>query len=182
MLLEVKFYICMILITCYSAKHPMYPASVCPLFVIGRDNNFIEVIVDLQSSAIICKFINRQPNNLKLCSVVYGSGDTCDNLSNYGLGSDTTFTSESVIIHLPVLSQSTRMIYCYVVTASNDTFTAMFTGTFSTGKHSKHGYYIPDVHVCIDLLFLQHAIQLHLVVLRYYLSIKSVIHHCIPWE
>ena len=101
--------------------------------VVGKSNNFVQVIVDLSSSSVICKFINQEANHLKSCTITYGPGENCDNLSNHGLRSDTTSTSDSVVIHLPGLAQARGMVYCYTITASNGTFTAMVMGAFSTG-------------------------------------------------
>ena len=101
--------------------------------LIGTINNFVEVIIDLLSSAVICKFIEDQ-GDMKSCTIAYGPGEACDNLSNHSLSSDSTVISDSVVISLPVLSQSRGMEYCYVVTASNGSFTAMVKGTFSTGN------------------------------------------------
>ena len=92
------------------------------------------MIIDLLSSAVICKFIEDQDDNMKSCTIAYGPGEACDNLAGHGLASDTTVKSESVVINLPVLSQNSGMEYCYVVTASNGSFTAMVKGTFSTGN------------------------------------------------
>ena len=91
------------------------------------------MIVDLLSSAVICKFINQQNNNVKSCTIAYGPGETCSNLSNHGLSSRTTVTPDSVVINLPELSQTDGILYCYLVTASNDSFTAVVEGMFSTG-------------------------------------------------
>ena len=120
-----------------SSFHLLIIISSVLYFLIGTVNNFVQVIIDLLSSAVICKFTEDQGNNIKSCTIIaYGPGEACDNLSSltHGLASDTTVSSDSVVINLPVLSQSSVMEYCYVVTASNDSFTAMVKGTFSTGN------------------------------------------------
>ena len=90
--------------------------------------------VDLLSAAIICQFIDDQGKNMKSCSIAYGpTTEECDNMAIHSRVSNTTFTSDSVVIHLPVLLDSIGMEYCYIATASNGTFTAMMKGTFSTG-------------------------------------------------
>ena len=105
------------------------------LILLGTTNNFIRVIIDLLSAAVVCQFIEDQGNNnCKSCSIAYGPVETCNNVSgNHTLISNTTVTSNSVVINLPILSENIGMLYCYVATASNGTFTAMVKGTFSTG-------------------------------------------------
>lgn len=71
---------------------------------------------------------------MKSCSIAYGPTETCDNTVNHSRISNSTVTSDSVVINLPVLSESIGMEYCYVATASNGTFTAIVKGTFSTGR------------------------------------------------
>ena len=90
--------------------------------------------VDLLSATIVCQFIDDQGKNMKSCSIAYGpTTEECDNMAIHSHVSNTTSTSDSVVINLPVLSESIGMEYCYVATASNGTFTAMVKGTFSTG-------------------------------------------------
>ena len=101
--------------------------------ILGTVNNFVQVTVDLLSSAIVCQFIDDQGENVKSCSIAYGPTEMCDNMVIHSSISNTTVTSDSVVINLPVLSKSIGMEYCYVATASNGTFIAMVKGTFSTG-------------------------------------------------
>ena len=92
------------------------------------------MIIDLLSAAIVCQFIDDQVKNMKSCSIAYGpTTEECDNMAIHSRISNTTFTSDSVVINLPVLSDSIGIEYCYIATASNGTFTAMVKGTFSTG-------------------------------------------------
>ena len=107
---------------------------------LGMTNNFVQVRADLLSAAFFCEFIdnNDQSNNLKSCSIAYGPVENCNRLqfpinhSHVMLG-NTTAVSDSVVINLPVLSESIGKEYCYIVTASNGTFMAIVKGTFSTG-------------------------------------------------
>ena len=106
---------------------------------LGMTNNFVRVRADLLSAAVSCEFIDDdQSNNIKSCSIVYGPVENCNRLqfpinhSHVMLG-NTTATSDSVVINLPVLSESIGKEYCYIVTANNGTFMAIVKGTFSTG-------------------------------------------------
>ena len=107
---------------------------------LGMTNNFVRVRADLLLATIVCEFIDNddQSNNLKSCSIAYGPVENCNRLqlpinhSHIMLG-NTTAASDSVVINLPVLSESIGKEYCYIVTASNGTFTAFVKGTFSTG-------------------------------------------------
>ena len=119
------------------------------------------MVIDLLLSAVICKFIEDHGNNMKSCTIAYGPGEACDNLiSNHSLITDSTVTFDSVVINLPVLSQSRGMEYCYVVTASNGSFTAMVKGTFSTGNYNNiiitSYIYMRPVSYPIDLLLSRH--------------------------
>lgn len=104
--------------------------------LLGTTNNFVQVIIDLLSAAVICQFIEDQGSNIKSCSIAYEPVDTCDNLCvnlSASLIRNTTVASDSVVMNLPVLSESVVKEYCYVATASNGTLTAMVKGSFSTG-------------------------------------------------
>lgn len=73
---------------------------------------------------------------MKSCSIAYGSADyseMCDDMVIHSRIGNTTVISDSVVISLPVLSESIGIEYCYVATVSNGTFTAIAKGTFSTG-------------------------------------------------
>jgi hypothetical protein len=103
-------------------------------FELGTTNNFVQVTIDLLSAAIVCQFIDDHGKNVKSCSIAYGPADAeCDNMVGHSHISNTMITLDSVVINLPVLSESIGMEYCYIATASNGTFTAIVKGTFSTG-------------------------------------------------
>ena len=112
-----------------SLKMKIRSNSISCLFL-GTTNNFVDVIVDLPLSAFVCKFSDHEANTPKTCTVSYGPGESCDDLSRSG---QAAATSESVLVHLPALAQDSGSRYCYVVTASNGSFTAKVTGTFNTG-------------------------------------------------
>ena len=109
------------------------------LLYLGTTNSFVQVIIiDLLSAAIVCKFIEDQGNNVKSCSIAYEPVEMCDNLSvNHSLITNATVTSNSVILNLAILSESIGKEYCYVVTATNGSFTAMVKGIFTTGTVPK---------------------------------------------
>ena len=114
------------------------------LLYLGTTNNFVRVIIDLLSAVVVCKFIEDQGNNMKPCSIAYEPIEMCDDLSvNHNLITNATVTSNSVSLNLPILSESIGKEYCYVVTASNGSFTAMVKGTFTTGMvHKDKASYI----------------------------------------
>ena len=90
---------------------------------------------DLLSAASVCQFNEDQGENVKSCSIAYAPMEMCDNVDTYSRRiSNTTVTLDTVILILPVLSESIGKEYCYVATVSSGTFTATVKGTFNTGN------------------------------------------------
>ena len=74
---------------------------------------------------------------MKSCSIAYAPTEMCDNVGIHSRHiSNTTVTLDTVTLSLPVLSESIGKEYCYVVTASNGTFTATVKGKFNTGNET----------------------------------------------
>ena len=95
---------------------------------IGGINHFVRVDVVLTAKIVVCVFFNQQSNREKLCSIEYGPvGGDCRTSSQASRS-----LSNSVTVGLP-LEQDTEQDYCFSVTASNGTFTAIVEGTFKTG-------------------------------------------------
>ena len=70
---------------------------------------------------------------------MYNQSETCevdDTLRLSQVRQIAQDTSDSVIIGLPFVNglRSDRQSYCFVVNATNGTYTAMIRGTFNTGN------------------------------------------------
>lgn len=93
-------------------------------------NNFVKLKVDLASSSIICEFL-QDSNDTKECSIIYGHGEDCDDLS---LNSQLESSTHKIIrVGLPGLIYHKPSTYCFVATASSASFVATVKGTFRTG-------------------------------------------------
>ena len=123
----------------YVLKHTLF---------IDATNSYVSVRLSLQTSEVICEFLNLQNSDLKICSIVYGPDENCNNLPYRSQSIPTTLSIAVIdLINFPQVQNED--IYCFVVTASNDTFSVMVKGTFSTGIYaSKH---VP-VRICIHNL------------------------------
>ena len=97
-----------------------------------QSNTFISVVFDTVTNSIVCNFKfqtqNTRSSNKKLCRIDYGpEGERCSSYSQ---------TSQSILdmvrIGLP-LQLSPTVQYCFTVTGSNSTHTAIVEGTFTPG-------------------------------------------------
>jgi hypothetical protein len=80
---------------------------------------------DSTGSSISCVFLNQSDTSEKICCVTYGP---CDQKE---LGSDQTCNRDSPYnIQLEVDDRSSQT-YCYIVTASSDTYTVKVEGTLN---------------------------------------------------
>lgn len=103
------------------------------LVLLGISEYFVNVTVEIASSAVICVFHGLRKNHFKTCSVIYGTNKTCglnSLLSTCGKQSAKN-VSNIVIVGLPLLQNDA--VYHYVVTASNGTYRALIQGKFSKG-------------------------------------------------
>lgn len=67
-----------------------------------------------------------------MCSIMFGPDESCNNLPYRSQSSPTTLSTAIIdLITFPQLLNED--VYCFIVTASDDTFIAMVKGTFSTG-------------------------------------------------
>ena len=104
-------------------------------------NEFVTVTIDLMSAAVICNFQQSTSSSAtKTCSIVYNQSETCevdDTLRLSQVRQIAQDTSDSVTIGLPFVSRlsGARQSYCFVVNATNGTYTAMIRGTFNTGNN-----------------------------------------------
>ena len=95
------------------------------------------------STAVTCTFLSSQQSNggltTKTCSIMYNQSETCevdDTLRLSQVRQIAQNTSDTVTIGLPYINRlrGGRDSYCFVVNATNGTYTAMIRGTFSTGN------------------------------------------------
>ena len=105
-------------------------------------NNFVAVTINLMSGAVICTFLNQRGGGsssaIKSCSIVYNQSETCevdDMLRLSPIRQIAQDRSDVVTIGLPFVNRlrGSRGSYCFVVNATNGTYTAMVRGTFDTG-------------------------------------------------
>ena len=96
-------------------------------------NEVVNVEFDLLSSSVHCIFNKQTPTGTdKSCSMDYGPGEMCTNLSLSSRSQSTTSNLVNIDYHLLPPPQS-ESVYCYVLTAFDGTFSASIEGTFSTG-------------------------------------------------
>lgn len=96
-------------------------------------NRFVNAEFDLLSSSVHCVFEQQTLiSTEKSCSIVYGPGEQCTNLSQSSRNESSTTNSVIIDYQLPSPPQR-ESVYCYVLTAYYGTFSASIEGTFSTG-------------------------------------------------
>ena len=98
-----------------------------------QSNMFISVVFDTVTNSIACNFKfqtqnTRSSNKKKLCRIDYGPEE--ESCSSYSQTSQSI--SDMVRIGLP-LQLSPTVRYCFTVTGSNSTHTAIVEGTFTPG-------------------------------------------------
>ena len=97
--------------------------------------DFVSIKFNQTTSSIECSFHIQQENSLKSrsCSVVFGPGGDCRNLSQNSSGNSTT--NSSVIINLNIEQDSNDSeLYCFHVTAANGTFTVVTKRIFNVSS------------------------------------------------
>lgn len=104
------------------------------------NNNFFAVTIDLMSSVVSCRFLNQQDRTLKSCSIMYNRSESCrvdDALHLSRFRQISQDTSNTVVIGLPFVKQldgNRTGTFCFVVSATNATYTAMISGAFNIGN------------------------------------------------
>ena len=99
----------------------------------GVPNDFVELSFDMVLKIVTCSFLHKQDTSTKHCSIMYGfPGKTCRTLGHQS----SSNTSSHVQIGLPIDYQPQNK-HCFRVTASNDTFTVIVEGSFTTQLSSK---------------------------------------------
>ena len=95
--------------------------------------DFVSIKFNQTTSSIKCSFHIQQENSLKSCSVVFGPGGNCRNLSQSRSGNSTT--NSSVIVNLNIEQDSNDSeLYCFHVTAANGTFTVVTKRIFNVSS------------------------------------------------
>ena len=92
----------------------------------------MNVSVNLVTKTVTCLFVQPRENSTKNCGIVYSlSRENCKPLNQ----SRNTSNSDRVLIRFPSSEQfQPQEEYCFTVTASNETFTALIEGSFALGK------------------------------------------------
>ena len=107
------------------------------LYSSGTTNHFVDLSFNLASETATCLFLHQQESSYKSCSIMYGlpAGETCTSLSYQSNTSESNYVY--MHIGLPTTNQlQSQSEYCFTITASNGTLTAMVEGTFTTGIYS----------------------------------------------
>ena len=86
-------------------------------------------------SNVHCIFRDLQGNSEKYCGVALSPRDeeTCMTNSLYKSESRLLTANSMISVNLPKVSPSPTNMFCYVITASNGSFTAKIEGTFNAG-------------------------------------------------
>ena len=98
-------------------------------YVTDEINNFVDVSFDTITRQFLCTFINKQDLSEKSCSVILYRGCREEDV----LTTQVNSTNSQIVLVVGSL-QSDSSVYCYVITASNNTITANINGTISQSK------------------------------------------------
>ena len=91
------------------------------------ENHFVDISYNSADSTITCTFLNKMDNTTKSCSVRYGP---CDNV-NKTINDDGHRKLPNTVV-LQVTNPNSS--FCYVVTASNGSFTLVVEGRLIQSK------------------------------------------------
>ena len=93
----------------------------------------MDVSVDLAAKSVTCSFSQQKENSDKYCSIEYGlSRENCRLAQNEIKQQSNSSTTDNVLIVFPFNEQfQPQEEYCFTVTASNGTFTALIEGTIA---------------------------------------------------
>lgn len=121
------------------------PVNVC--YITDGTNMLVSVFFNQMAGTITCSFFNQEEIGNLSCTVEYGPGEDCNNLTFTSQG--TSSTSNSVILPLSN-SLSTVRVYCYTATASNRSHTVISMGIFYTGIACVSVHIHACVCVCVQ--------------------------------
>lgn len=95
-------------------------------------NGFVETQFNSDTTSIICTFVNQQENlnTQKFCSIQYGPGESCHNLSKT---SQRNSTDNKIVLRLSI-QHPEELTYCFSVTAGNGTHTVGIKEVFNVGR------------------------------------------------
>lgn len=102
----------------------------------GNTNEFAHIEFDFtQTNSVKCTFLNKRDTSVKSCEISYWPGQTCLNPSSsqhIHYGNPTV--ANTVMINLPQLYfQQDHSVYCYNLTARNQTYEISVSGRFTSG-------------------------------------------------
>ena len=101
--------------------------------------NFVSVEFNQTTKSVLCNFHNQRGDSIKSCSTVYGPGEDCTNLSQSSSGNSTRANSIAVDLMLQHVYGDSE-IYCFHVTATSGTFTAVVQRIFNISHPSASTY------------------------------------------
>ena len=102
--------------------------------ILEKSDHFVDVSVNLASKTVTCLFHQQTENseNYNYCSIVYGpSRENCQPQNQGKIASRSTSGSNIVLVFPFNDSEhfQPQEEYCFIVTASNGSFTAQIEGT-----------------------------------------------------
>ena len=111
-------------------------------------NNFVDVSFNDATKRFTCTFTNKQDLSEKSCSItLYRDCKQREILIAQANSTDSQITL------VPNGLQSDSSIYCYVVTASNETLTLNLTGSIGQSKPSiMHNVTIEIIYICLIIV------------------------------
>ena len=89
----------------------------------------MNVEYDPSTATISCTFVNELNSSQKSCHVEYGM---CDKVMNFKFAQNSTTDSSLSTVTLKLNITAMNSNTCYVVTATNGTFTVIVNGSFGT--------------------------------------------------
>ena len=98
-------------------------------YVTEEINKFVDVSFDTTARRFICTFTNNQDLSEKSCSIILYR----DCREQDVLTTQVNSTNSQIVLVVGSL-QSDSSVYCYVVTASNDTIIVNINGTIGQSK------------------------------------------------
>ena len=120
------------------------------MYNVGMMNNFVDIIFDPTSKQFTCEFTNKQDASEKTCSITLYRTEDCEQRQTLMLTAQVVSTDSQLTL-VPNDLESDTTIYCYVASASNDTFNVNVTGTIGQSKCISMCIY---THLCQNCMHL----------------------------
>ena len=105
------------------------------ILCIGNGTNlFVSVMFNFLYDQVTCSFIDQELSNEKTCSIsLYRSEqEFCSGFQNL-ISKQSVTTMHSITVVIGLDSPSTKDKYCFILTASNETFAAIVEGMINAG-------------------------------------------------